>query len=183
MPIYLNALSGKGAHVITVNEYLAQRDASWMGQIYNFLGLSVGVNRHGLLKEQKQEVFNCDITYTTNSEVGFDYLRDNMATRNEDKVLRGLNFAIIDEVDSILIDEARTPLIISGPAESLDVKYMVADNFVKSLSKVDIDVYIEDNSVSLSENGIKKAEKYFKIDNLFNEGYEDLVHFIQMGKS
>ena len=179
MPIYLNALSGKGAHVITVNEYLAQRDASWMGQIYNFLGLSVGVNRHGLLKEQKQEVFNCDITYTTNSEVGFDYLRDNMATRNEDKVLRGLNFAIIDEVDSILIDEARTPLIISGSAESLDVKYMVADNFVKSLSKVDIDVYIEDNSVSLSENGIKKAEKYFKIDNLFNEGYEDLVHFIQ----
>ncbi|NLC96778.1 MAG: preprotein translocase subunit SecA [Erysipelotrichaceae bacterium] len=179
MPIYLNALAGKGAHVITVNEYLAQRDAEWMGQIYNFLGLSVGVNRHGLTKEQKQAVFNCDITYTTNSEVGFDYLRDNMAIRNEDKVLRGLNFAIIDEVDSILIDEARTPLIISGPGESLDSQYLIADRFIKSLHKNDVEVFMEDNAVNLSESGIKRAERYFKIDNIFDQGHADLIHFIQ----
>lgn len=179
MPIYLNALSGKGAHVITVNEYLAQRDAEWMGQIYNFLGLRVGVNRHGLTQSQKQDVYNCDISYTTNSEVGFDYLRDNMATRNEDKVLRGLNYAIIDEVDSILIDEARTPLIISGPGETLDAQYVIADRFVKSLNKNDIEAFIEDNSVALSESGIRKAEKYFKINNIFEQRHADLIHFIQ----
>ena len=179
MPIYLNALSGKGAHVITVNEYLADRDAHWMGQIYNFLGLNVGVNKHGLTQDEKRSVYNCDITYTTNSELGFDYLRDNMATTNAAKVLRGLHYAIIDEVDSVLIDEARTPLIISGPGETLNTEYILADRFVKSLNKNDYELFFEDNAVSLSESGVKKAEKFFKVDHIYDADHASLIHFIQ----
>ena len=131
MAVYLNALSGKGVHVITVNEYLAQRDAEWMGEIYRFLGLTVGVNLASKQTKEKREAYACDITYTTNSELGFDYLRDNMAPNLEGRVLRGLNLAIVDEADSILIDESRTPLIISGGSRAPASQYLVADRFVK----------------------------------------------------
>lgn len=180
MPIYLNALEGKGAHVITVNEYLADRDAKWMGDIYRFLGLSVGCNLHSLSPSEKREAYACDITYTTNSELGFDYLRDNMVMEPSQRVLRGLHYAVLDEVDSILIDEARTPLIISGPGEILDENYIHADRFVKGLKRdIDFTIDQEDRSASLSEKGIRKAEKAFKIENIYNGRNADLVHYIQ----
>lgn len=180
MPIYLNALSGKGAHVITVNEYLADRDAKWMGDIYRFLGLSVGCNLHSLSPSQKKEVYACDITYTTNSELGFDYLRDNMVMDPSERVLRGLHYAVLDEVDSILIDEARTPLIISGPGEALDQNYLMADRFVKGLKNdTDFTIDAEDRAASLTEKGIQKAEKAFKIENIYNGKNAELVHYIQ----
>ena len=135
MAVYLNALEGKGVHVVTVNEYLSERDANWMGQIYRFLGLTVGVNLRQLTKFQKKQAYACDITYTTNSELGFDYLRDNMVTNINDRVLRGLNFALVDEVDSILIDESRTPLIISGGQKQTANLYLQADRFAKKLNK------------------------------------------------
>ena len=138
LPAYLNALTGKGVHIITVNEYLAQRDTEWMGGIHRFLGLTVGVNLREMSPSEKKEQYNCDIMYSTNSELGFDYLRDNMVVRGEDRVQRPLNFAIIDEVDSVLIDEARTPLIISGGQMQSANLYIDADRFAKSLKK-DVD--------------------------------------------
>lgn len=179
MAVYLNALSGKGVHVITVNEYLAQRDAEWMGEIYRFLGLTVGVNLASKQTKEKREAYACDITYTTNSELGFDYLRDNMAPNLEGRVLRGLNLAIVDEADSILIDESRTPLIISGGSRAPASQYLVADRFVKMLKK-DRDFTIEekDKTCSLTEEGNNKAEKMFGVRNLYDPQYNDLVHRI-----
>ncbi|MGN1343736.1 MAG: preprotein translocase subunit SecA, partial [Traorella sp.] len=173
-----NALEGKGVHVVTVNDYLASRDAEWMGAIYKFLGLSVGVNSRELNIYQKQDVYKCDITYTTNSELGFDYLRDNMVTRPEDRVLRGLNFAVIDEVDSILIDEARTPLIISGGKKQTADYYRQADIFAKSLKKEDYTIDVQSKAISLTNSGIDHAEKMFKINNLYDVTHVQLVHHI-----
>lgn len=179
MAVYLNALSGKGVHVITVNEYLASRDAEWMGQIYRWLGLTVGVNLASKSAAEKRAAYACDITYTTNSELGFDYLRDNMAPNLEGRVLRGLNFAIVDEADSILIDESRTPLIISGGQRSLASQYMVADRFVKYLKKdVDFKIDVKDKAASLTEEGNEKAEQMFGIKNLYDPDNEDLIHRI-----
>lgn len=179
MPIYLNALSGKGAHVVTVNEYLASRDATEMGQLYQFLGLTVGLNSNGLTKEEKQEAYACDITYSTNNELGFDYLRDNMVLYKEQKVQRPLNFAIIDEVDSILIDEARTPLIISGSAQKSTALYIQANAFVRTLKKEEDYTYDEKTKgVQLTEDGISKAEKAFGIENLFDIRHVALNHHI-----
>ena len=178
MPTYLNALSGKGVHVITVNEYLSERDAEWMGQIYRFLGLTVGLNQARIPYYAKQEAYNCDITYTTNSEIGFDYLRDNMVSSKERRVLRGLNFALIDEADSILIDDARTPLIISGQARKTASLYITANNFVKSLKDEDYSIDIKDKNCILTEEGIAKAEKFYKLDNLYEQSNEELVHYI-----
>ncbi len=179
LPSYLNALTGKGVHVITVNEYLADRDANWMGNIFRFLGLTVGINLRELTPREKKEVYNCDITYTTNNELGFDYLRDNMVVRKEDRVNRGYNFAIIDEVDSVLIDEARTPLIISGGELSSANLYIQADNYAKSLKEND-DYTIDEKtkSVTLTEKGADKAEKMFKINNLYDLTNTALVHHI-----
>ena len=178
-PVYLNALSGKGVHVITVNDYLAERDSQWMGKIHRFLGLTVGLNRQGLNPQQKKQAYSCDITYSTNSEIGFDYLRDNMVTRVEDRVLRGLNFALVDEVDSILIDESRTPLIISGGNKDTANLYLKADQFVKKLNEEeDYAIDIQSKSISLTEEGISKAESHFKIDNLYKPEYTSLVHHI-----
>ena len=179
MAVYLNALSGKGVHVVTVNEYLSQRDADWMGQIYRFLGLTVGVNLRAKTTSEKREAHACDITYTTNSELGFDYLRDNMATDMEHRVLRGLNFCLIDEADSILIDESRTPLIISGGARTSASQYTVADRFVKSLRKEkDFVVDVKEKTVNLTDEGNQKAERMFGIKNLYDPEYADLVHRI-----
>lgn len=179
MAVYLNALTGKGVHVVTVNEYLAQRDAEWMGQIYRFLGLSVGVNLREKDTRGKQEAYKCDITYTTNSELGFDYLRDNMATSADRRVLRGLNFAIVDEADSILIDESRTPLIISGGSGVTANSYQTADRFVKSLRKdTDFTLDIKKKIVSLTDTGVDKVQKAFGITNLYLPQYADLVHRI-----
>lgn len=179
MPIYLNALTGKGAHVITVNEYLAKRDSEWMGEIHRFLGLTVGLNLHELTPAEKRKAYACDITYTTNSEVGFDYLRDNMVTRVEDRVLRELNYALVDEVDSILIDESRTPLIISGGQRSTANQYINADRFVKSLTlDEDYTIDIKGKNVQLTEKGVTKGEKKFGVDNLFDVENTALVHYI-----
>ena len=179
MPAYLNALSGLGVHIITVNEYLAGRDAEWMGEIYRFLGLTVGVNYHDLNNKEKREVYNCDIMYSTNNEIGFDYLRDNMVVRAEDRVQRKLNFVIIDEVDSVLIDEARTPLIISGGHMHSANLYQQADKFAKSLKENDGYIYDEKTrSVSLDEKGIAAAERTFKVDNLYDIKQTTLVHHI-----
>ena len=179
MSIYLNALAGKGAYVVTVNEYLASRDADWMGQVYRFLGLTVGCNLRELSPQQKKEAHLCDITYTTNSELGFDYLRDNMAKSPKNRVLRGLNYAVIDEADSILIDESRTPLIISGGAKATASQYTVADRFVKTLKKdKDFDIDIKDKTASLTEEGSMKAERMFGIRNLYDPEHQDLVHRI-----
>ena len=179
MAVYLNALAGKGLHVITVNEYLSGRDAEWMGQIYRFLGLTVGVNARAKTTSEKKEAYLCDITYTTNSELGFDYLRDNMATDMEHRVLRGLNFCIVDEADSILIDESRTPLIISGGAKTSASQYTVADRFCKTLKKEkDFSVDVKDKTVHLTEEGQAKAERMFGIKNLYDPEYADLVHRI-----
>ncbi len=179
MAIYLNALAGEGAYVVTVNEYLAQRDADWMGQIYRFLGLTVGCNLRELTPQQKKEAHLSDICYTTNAELGFDYLRDNMAKSINGRVLRGLNYAVIDEADSILIDESRTPLIISGGAKATASQYTVADRFVKTLKKdKDYDIDIKDKTCSLTEEGSAKAERMFGIRNLYDPEHQDLVHRI-----
>ena len=179
MAVYLNALEGKGVEVVTVNEYLSTRDAEWMGQIYRFLGLTVGVNLREKTTQEKQQAYLCDITYTTNSELGFDYLRDNMATEKNHRVLRGLNFCIIDEADSILIDESRTPLIISGGSKASPSQYTVADRFVKTLKKeVDYTVDVKQKTVNLTDDGNKKAERMFGIRNLYDPEYADLVHRI-----
>ncbi|MBR4445185.1 MAG: preprotein translocase subunit SecA [Solobacterium sp.] len=179
MAVYLNALSGKGVHVVTVNEYLSERDSEWMGQIHRFLGLTVGLNLRQKSKAQKRAAYACDITYTTNSELGFDYLRDNMVTRVQDRVLRGLNFALVDEVDSILIDESRTPLIISGGQKQTANLYLQADRFVKRLkAEEDYEVDIKSRSVQLTEAGVFKAERVFRIKNLFTQDHIQLVHHI-----
>ena len=179
LPAYLNALSGKGVHIITVNEYLASRDAEWMGQIHRFLGLTVGTNERALSTSQKREVYLNDITYTTNSEVGFDYLRDNMVTKVDQRVLRPLNFALIDEVDSILIDESRTPLIISGGSRQGAKRYEQTDKFAKRLNEgADFVVDIKSKTAQLTEEGVAKAEKAFGINNLYDVDQTDLVHLI-----
>ena len=179
MATYLNALSGKGVHVVTVNEYLSGRDAEWMGQIYRFLGLTVGVNARAKTTSEKKAAYLCDITYTTNSELGFDYLRDNMATDMNHRVLRGLNFCIVDEADSILIDESRTPLIISGGVKTSSSQYTVADRFCKALKKdVDFTVDVKEKTVALTDSGNTKAERMFGIRNLYDPEYFDLVHRI-----
>ena len=179
MPAYLNALSGEGVHIVTVNEYLAGRDASWMGQIYEFLGLTVGFNRRDLTPDEKKEQYNCDILYSTNNEIGFDYLRDNMVVKKEDRVQRKLNFAIVDEVDSVLIDEARTPLIISGGSMHTSNQYMDAQRFVENL-KEDEDFNIDEKtkSISLTDIGSEKCEKFYKIDNMYDIKYSSLVHHV-----
>ena len=179
MAVYLNALNGKGVHVVTVNEYLAQRDSEWMGEIHRFLGLTVGLNLRQLTPAQKRAAYACDITYTTNAEVGFDYLRDNMVTRVEDRVLRGLNFALVDEVDSILIDESRTPLIISGGQKQTANLYLQADRFVKGLNEEDYDIDVKGRTIQLTESGVSKAEKAFKVDNLYNLQHTNTLHHIQ----
>jgi preprotein translocase subunit SecA len=179
MPAYLNALAGEGVHVITVNEYLADRDSKEMGQLFEFLGLTVGLNINGLSKEQKRDAYLADITYGTNNEFGFDYLRDNMVLYKEQMVQRPLNFAIIDEVDSILIDEARTPLIISGSAQKSASLYTQADSFVSTLKReVDYTYDEKTKGVQLTEEGINKAEKYFNVDNLFDLNHVTLTHHI-----
>ncbi len=179
MPAYLNAISGKGVHIITVNDYLAGRDAKDMGELYNFLGLTVGLNGNGMTKEEKREAYYSDITYGTNNEFGFDYLRDNMVLYKEQMVQRPLNFAIIDEVDSILIDEARTPLIISGSAQKSASMYQQANGFVRILSRETDYTYDEKTKgVQLTEEGINKAERYFSIENLFDLNHVSLTHHI-----
>lgn len=178
LPVYLNALGGKGVHVVTVNEYLAERDSSEMGELYKWLGLTVGVNSSEMTPDQKREAYNCDITYSTNSEIGFDYLRDNMVVYKEDMVQRPLNFALIDEVDSILIDEARTPLIISGQTEPTVTLYERADRYVKTLADDDYTIDWESKSISLTENGIRRAENFFKTDNLYDVENSALNHHI-----
>ena len=179
MPAYLNALTGEGVHIITVNEYLASRDAAWMGQIFEFLGLTVGTNLRDLSPAEKRERYNCDILYSTNNEIGFDYLRDNMVVRKEDRVQRPLNFAIVDEVDSVLIDEARTPLIISGGAMHSNNQYMDAQRFVRDL-KENEDFIIDEKtkSINLTDEGSKKCEKFYGIDNMYDIKYSALVHHI-----
>ena len=194
LPVYLNALTGKGVHVVTVNDYLAKRDSDWMGKIYNFLGLSVGTIIHGLTNDQRRAAYACDITYGTNHEYGFDYLRDNMVIYKEHRVQRELNYAIVDEVDSILIDEARTPLIISGSGHKSTELYEIADRFIRQLRPLKIlrtddrdtyedikEDYIIDekaNSVSLSGVGVKKAERFFNIDNLSDPENITILHHI-----
>ena len=179
MPAYLNALTGEGVHIITVNEYLASRDAAWMGQIFEFLGLTVGTNLRDLSPTEKRERYNCDILYSTNNEIGFDYLRDNMVVRKEDRVQRPLNFAIVDEVDSVLIDEARTPLIISGGAMHSNNQYTDAQRFVRDL-KENEDFIIDEKtkSINLTDEGSKKCEKFYGIDNMYDIKYSALVHHI-----
>ena len=179
MPAYLNALTGKGVHIVTVNEYLASRDAAWMGQIFEFLGLTVGTNLRDLSPAEKRERYNCDVLYSTNNEIGFDYLRDNMVVRKEDRVQRPLNFAIVDEVDSVLIDEARTPLIISGGAMHSNNQYMDAQRFVRDL-KENEDFIIDEKtkSINLTDEGSKKCEKFYGIDNMYDIKYSALVHHI-----
>ena len=179
MPAYLNALTGDGVHIITVNEYLASRDAAWMGQIFEFLGLTVGTNLRDLSPAEKRERYNCDILYSTNNEIGFDYLRDNMVVRKEDRVQRPLNFAIVDEVDSVLIDEARTPLIISGGAMHSNNQYTDAQRFVRDL-KENEDFIIDEKtkSINLTDEGSKKCESFYGIDNMYDIKYSALVHHI-----
>ncbi|AGQ23225.1 preprotein translocase subunit SecA [Lactobacillus helveticus] len=191
MPVYLNALEGKGVHVVTVNEYLSSRDEEEMGQLYKWLGLTVGLNLNSMSPDEKREAYNCDVTYSTNSELGFDYLRDNMVVYKEQMVQRPLNYAIIDEVDSILIDEARTPLIISGEAEQANSDYIRADRFVKTLSEDKSDDDVDDDedygdykidwptkTISLTRTGIEKACKHFGLRNLYDVENQKLVHHI-----
>ena len=179
MPVYLNALSGKGVHVVTVNEYLSERDATEMGELYQWLGLTVGLNVSSKSPEEKREAYNADITYSTNSELGFDYLRDNMVVYKEDMVQRPLNYVIVDEVDSILIDEARTPLIISGQATGSTSLYVRTDRFAKTLKEdEDYEIDLESKTVSLTEEGIQKAEKYFGLTNLFDPDNTALNHHL-----
>ena len=194
LPAYLNALTGKGVHIVTVNDYLAKRDSEWMGKVYRFLGLTVGLIVHDLKPDERRAAYAADITYCTNNELGFDYLRDNMALYKKDMVQRGHNFVIVDEVDSILIDEARTPLIISGKGEESTKLYEMADFFVSGLRRkvfattdekeiqddLDCDYYVEEKSrtVSLTASGIAKAEKYFGVENLSDVENTTLVHHI-----
>jgi preprotein translocase subunit SecA len=199
LAIYLNALSGKGAHLVTVNDYLAKRDSEWMGQVYSFLGMTTGVILHDLEPAERREAYNCDITYATNNELGFDYLRDNLVVQQNEMVQRELHFAIIDEVDSILIDEARTPLIISGQSNKSTQLYVVADRFVKQLKKGRIvneqealnpltraelqeegDFVVDEKakSAALTADGVRKAERFFAIQNLSDPENLDLQHFI-----
>jgi preprotein translocase, SecA subunit len=179
MPAYLNALTGDGVHIITVNEYLAGRDAKWMGEIYRFLGLTVGVNYRELTPSEKRDEYNCDILYSTNNEIGFDYLRDNMVIKSTDRVARPFNFAIVDEVDSVLIDEARTPLIISGGHMKSANLYIQTDRFAKTLKENEGYIYDEQTkATSLDQKGIEKAEKTFNINNLYDIEHTTLVHFI-----
>ena len=198
LPVYLNALTGEGVHVVTVNEYLAERDSNWMGQIHRFLGLTVGLNLRKLTPREKRAAYACDVMYTTNSELGFDYLRDNMVTNVNDRVQRGLNFALVDEVDSILIDESRTPLIISGGEKQTANLYKAADKFAKSCKEFkpadskeeeyyamhpeekdgDFEIDIKSKTVTLTERGVAKAEKAFNIKNLFDVEHTQLVHHI-----
>jgi preprotein translocase subunit SecA len=184
LPVYLNALAGRGVHVVTVNDYLAKRDSEWMGQIYNFLGLSVGVIVHGLDDEERKKAYDCDVTYGTNNELGFDYLRDNMKYRLEDMVQRGHIFAIVDEVDSILIDEARTPLIISGPLDDRSDFYNTIDAFIPQLDKSDFEVDEKQRTVTLTEAGMEKMERrlrdanLLKADSLYDVENVSVVHHI-----
>ena len=197
LPVYLNALEEKGVHVITVNDYLAKRDSEWMGKLYKFLGLSVGLVINGMDPDQKQKAYNADITYGTNNEFGFDYLRDNMVIYKNQLVQRDLHYAIVDEIDSILIDEARTPLIISGRANESSDLYKKADDFVKRLEpkviveedvkdydqaedneKYDYIVDLKAKSASLTQKGIKKAEEFFKLDNFNDLENSTLVHHV-----
>ena len=191
MPVYLNALTGQGVHVVTVNEYLSARDESEMGQLYKWLGLTVGLNLNSMSSDEKREAYSCDVTYSTNSELGFDYLRDNMVVYKEQMVQRPLNYAIIDEVDSILIDEARTPLIISGQAEQANNEYIRADRFVKTLVEDKSDDNMDDNedhgdykidwptkTISLTNQGISKACEHFGLSNLYDIDNQVLVHHL-----
>ncbi|MGB7660305.1 MAG: preprotein translocase subunit SecA [Pseudolabrys sp.] len=184
LPVYLNALSGRGVHVVTVNDYLAKRDAEWMGQIYNFLGLAVGVIVHGLDDEQRKKAYDCDITYGTNNELGFDYLRDNMKYRPEDMVQRGHIYAIVDEVDSILVDEARTPLIISGPLDDRSEFYNTIDGYIPQLDKTDYEVDEKQRTVTLTEAGMEKLEQrlraagQLKGDSLYDVENVSVVHHV-----
>ena len=179
MPVYLNALTGRGVHVITVNEYLSEIQMAELEVLYNFLGLTVGLNLNAKNSTEKREAFAADITYTTNNELGFDYLRDNMVTYKQDRVLRGLNFTVIDEVDSILIDEARTPLIISGKAKERETYYLQAHQFSKMLKEEEDYTYdIKTRNIQLNESGMEKAEKWFKIDNLYDVKHVSLLHHI-----
>ena len=179
LPAYVNALTGKGVHVVTTNEYLSERNATWMKPIYDLLGVTVGVNLRDMTPKEKQEVYNCDITYSTNNEIGFDYLRDNMVVRGEDRVQRPLNFCIIDEVDSILIDEARTPLIISGGKANSNNLYIEANRAVKNLKEdTDYTVDLKTKSVSLTEEGSKKIERLLNIKNLYDIDNASLVHHL-----
>lgn len=179
MPVYLNAISGEGVHVVTVNDYLATRDAEEMGELYRWMGLTVGLNLNGKNSSEKREAYNCDITYSTNNELGFDYLRDNMVVYKEQMVQRPLNFAILDEVDSILVDEARTPLIISGQANRSTSFYTRCDFFVKGLKEEeDYTIDLQSKSISLTEEGIEKAEKTFRVNNLYDLENQTLVHHL-----
>src|SRR4051794_23985429 len=166
LAVYLNALSGRGVHVVTVNDYLAKRDAEWMGQIYNFLGLTVGVVVHGLDDAERKQAYARDVTYGTNNELGFDYLRDNMKYRVEDMVQRGHVYAIVDEVDSILVDEARTPLIISGPLDDRSEFYNTIDSYIPALDKTDYEVDEKQRTVTLTEVGMEKLEQRLKAADL-----------------
>src|SRR5215467_5590744 len=185
LAVYLNALAGRGVHVVTVNDYLARRDAAWMGQIYSFLGMTTGVIVHGLLDDERKTNYNCDITYGTNNEYGFDYLRDNMKYRLEEMVQRGHYFAIVDEVDSILIDEARTPLIISGPLDDRSDFYNTIDTFMPRLEKkVDFEVDEKQRTVTLTEGGMEKIETLLrdagqlKSDSLYDAENVSVVHHV-----
>ena len=178
LPAYLNAITGKGVHIVTVNEYLAKRDAQWMGKVYKFLGLTVGVSLNGQKDQEKKIAYLADITYTTNNELGFDYLRDNMARTSNERVQRGLNFAIVDEVDSILIDEARTPLIISGRGGKSTDGYNVAQKFAKTLKEDDVDIEIKTKQINLTESGITKAERFYNVDNLSDINNIEINHYI-----
>src|SRR3989338_4512865 len=179
LPVYLNALEGKGAHVVTVNDYLAKRDANWMGPIYNLLGLSVGVIVHGLTDPERQVAYRSDITYGTNNEFGFDYLRDNMKFRIEDLAQRELHFCIVDEVDSILVDEARTPLIISGPSEESTDKYYKINMIIPGLSaKTDYTIDEKSKSAALTDEGVAKVEKRLGIENLYDPRHIEFVHHV-----
>ena len=187
LPVYLNALSARGVHVVTVNDYLARRDAEWMGQIYNFLGLKVGVIVHGIDDEQRKQAYDCDVTYGTNNELGFDYLRDNMKYRMEDMVQRGHIFAIVDEVDSILVDEARTPLIISGPLDDRSEFYNTIDGFIPRLEKADYEVDEKQRTVTMTEQGMERMEQnlraagQLKSDSLYDIENVSVVHHVNQG--
>ncbi|MDH5677323.1 MAG: preprotein translocase subunit SecA [Nitrospinota bacterium] len=183
LPVYLNALSGKGAHVVTVNDYLAKRDSEWMGKVYRFLGMSVGVIQHGLSDAERQAAYRCHITYATNNELGFDYLRDNMKFYLDDLVLRELNYAIVDEVDSILIDEARTPLIISGASEDATDKYYIINRIIPQLLKKDIFYTLDEKarSAMLTEDGVALAEKALGVENLYDPLEIETLHHVQQG--
>ena len=178
LPTYLNALAGKGVHVVTVNDYLAKRDAEWMGKVHKYLGLTVGITLNNMSSEEKRAAYACDITYGTNNEFGFDYLRDNMVIYKKDMVQRDLFFAVIDEVDSILIDEARTPLIISGRGNKSSELYVTANTFARGLKSEDYEIEEKKKAINLSETGIRKAEKFFNIDNLSDVEHTELNHYI-----